>query len=66
MFCMATSICPSIRPSSVSDPPRILVRNLKGGGVHDDNELIEIPLETFDGLMVSMQMKTNMKEMRAT
>ena len=44
---------PSIRPSSVSDPPRILVRNLKGGGVHDDNELIEIPLETFDGLMVS-------------
>ena len=44
---------PSIRPSSVSDPPRILVRNLKGGGIHDDEEIIEIPSETFDGLMIT-------------
>ena len=44
---------PSIRPSSVSDPPRILVRNLRGGGIHDDEEIIEIPSETFDGLMIT-------------
>ncbi len=44
---------PSIRPSNVSDPPRILVRNLKGGGIHDDEEIIEIPSKTFDGLMIT-------------
>ena len=44
---------PSIRPSSVSDPPRILVRNLKGGGIHDDDELIEISEEAFEGLIIT-------------
>ena len=44
---------PSIRPSIVSDPPRVLVRNLKGGGIHDDDELIEIPADTFNGLIIS-------------
>ncbi len=45
---------PSIRPSSVSNPPRVLVRRLKGGGIHDDEELVEIPEEVFDGLSVTL------------
>lgn len=44
---------PSIRPSSVSDPPRVLVRRLLGGGIHDDGEILEIPDEVFDGLLVT-------------
>ena len=44
---------PSMRPTSVSDPPRIMVRLLKGGGIHDDDELIDIPEAVFDGLLVS-------------
>tara|TARA_B100000767_G_scaffold56209_1_gene51748 strand:- start:3842 stop:4795 length:954 start_codon:yes stop_codon:yes gene_type:complete len=44
---------PSIRPTSVSDPPRIMVRLLKGGGIHDDEEIIEIPKSVFDGLLIS-------------
>ena len=45
---------PSIRPSIVSDPPRVLVRRLIGGGIHDDDELIEIPHEVFDGLSTTL------------
>lgn len=45
---------PSIRPSSVSNPPRVLVRRLRGGGIHDDEELLEIPEEVFDGLSVTL------------
>lgn len=44
---------PSIRPTGVSDPPRILVRLLKGGGIHDDDEIIEVPNSVFDGLLIS-------------
>ena len=45
---------PSIRPSIVSNPPRVLVRRLRGGGIHDDEELLEIPEKVFDGLSVTM------------
>ena len=45
---------PSIRPSVVSNPPRVLVRRLIGGGIHDDEELIEIPDEVFDGLSITL------------
>lgn len=34
---------PGLRPSLVRQPPRVLVRRLKGGGIHDDDEIIEIP-----------------------
>ena len=45
---------PSLRPAVVSDPPRVLVRRLVGGGIHDDEELIEIPDEVFDGLSTTL------------
>jgi len=44
---------PGIHANTVSSPPKVLVRLLKGGGVHDDNEVIDIPTETFDGLDVT-------------
>lgn len=44
---------PSIRPTSVSNPPRIMARLLKGDGIHDSDELIEIPESVFDGLLVT-------------
>ncbi|MDP6333959.1 MAG: hypothetical protein QF479_04915 [Candidatus Poseidoniaceae archaeon] len=44
---------PSMRPTSVSDPPRIMARLLKGGGIHDEDEIIEIPESVFEGLLVS-------------
>ena len=44
---------PGIRPNAVSDPPRIMSRLLKGGGIHDGDELIEIPKSVFDGLIIS-------------
>jgi len=44
---------PSIRPASVSNPPRIMVRRLLGTGIHDGDELISIPEEVFDGLLVT-------------
>ena len=44
---------PGIHPSSVSDPPRVIVRMLKGGGIHDEEEIITIPESTFDGLEVT-------------
>ena len=34
---------PSLRPKSASIPPRILLRRLKGDGVHDGNEMKMIP-----------------------
>ena len=45
---------PSLRPSQVSNPPRVLVRRLVGGGIHDDEELLEIPQEVFDGLSTTL------------
>ncbi len=44
---------PSLRPSSVSDPPRVVVRRLIGNGIHDEDELIALPDDVFDGLLVT-------------
>lgn len=44
---------PSVRPSTVSDPPRIMVRRLLGDGIHDGGELESIPEQTFDGLQIT-------------
>ena len=42
---------PSLRPKVVSSPPRVLLRRLKGDGIHDRNEIKAIPedwLSSFD------------------
>jgi len=44
---------PGIHANTVSNPPKVLVRLLKGDGIHDDNEVTYIPTETFDGLDVT-------------
>ena len=41
---------PQLRPKEVSDPPRILVRRLKGNGIHDSEEIIPIPNEILHDL----------------
>jgi hypothetical protein len=44
---------PSLRPSAVSHPPRVVVRRLLGNGAHDGDEVIPIPEATWDGLLVT-------------
>ena len=44
---------PGIHANTVGSPPKVLVRLLKGDGIHDDNEVTDIPTETFDGLDVT-------------
>ncbi len=44
---------PAQRPSSVSQPPRVLVRRLLGNGVHDSDELLAFPDDMLDGLQVT-------------
>lgn len=46
-------LAPLRRPSKVSSPPRVLVRRLKGDGVHDGNELVPLPSDALDGLSVT-------------
>ncbi|MDP6869529.1 MAG: hypothetical protein QGI21_02000 [Candidatus Poseidoniaceae archaeon] len=41
---------PQIKPSTVSDPPKILVRELLGTGIHDENEILSIPDKWLLGL----------------
>ncbi len=43
-------LVPHRRPSAVSSPPRVLIRRLQGGGVHDGDELEAIPDDALDGL----------------
>jgi len=43
-------LSPGIHANKVSNPPKVLVRLLKGDGIHDSNEVTDIPTETFDGL----------------
>ena len=38
-------LVPHRRPSAVSSPPRVLVRRLVGGGVHDGEEIVALPDE---------------------
>ena len=46
-------LAPHRRPSSVSSPPRVLVRRLVGGGVHDRDEIVALPEDALDGLMIT-------------
>ena len=43
---------PRLRPKNVSDPPKILVRKLVGGGIHDAGEIVSIPEKWLEGLEV--------------
>lgn len=47
-------LAPSRRPIEVSSPPRVLVRRLAGGGIHDAGEIIEIPESVWDGLLPTL------------
>jgi len=44
---------PHMRPSSISDPPRIMIRRLQGNGIHDSDEILSIPEDWLDGLDLS-------------
>ena len=46
-------LSPGIHPNKVSEPPKVLVRLLKGGGIHDSNELLAIPDSAYDGLKIT-------------
>ncbi|DAC29868.1 MAG TPA: hypothetical protein D7H81_04045 [Candidatus Poseidoniales archaeon] len=46
-------LSPGIHPNKVSEPPNVLVRLLKGGGIHDSNELLAIPDSAYDGLKIT-------------
>ena len=47
-------LAPQRRPSKVSSPPRILVRRLDGGGVHDDGEIVDLPEDALDGVVTTL------------
>jgi len=44
---------PGLIPREVSNPPKILVRRLKGDGIHDSGEITRIPESFFDGLEIT-------------
>lgn len=44
---------PGIIPNEVSNPPKILVRRLDGTGIHDQDELQEIPESHLEGLDIT-------------
>ena len=46
-------LSPGIHASKVSDPPKVLVRMLKGDGIHDADELSSIPESVLDGLEIT-------------
>tara|TARA_B100001564_G_scaffold237904_1_gene201221 strand:+ start:838 stop:1764 length:927 start_codon:yes stop_codon:yes gene_type:complete len=41
---------PHMRPSSISDPPKIMARRLQGDGIHDSDEILSIPEDWLAGL----------------
>ena len=47
-------LAPQRRPSKVSNPPRVLVRRLVGGGVHDDGEIVALPDDALDGVVTTV------------
>ena len=52
---------PQLRSKEVRNPPSILVRKLDGKGIHDDNEILEIPEKWLDGLDVESADENNFK-----
>ncbi len=47
-------LAPQRRPSKVSNPPRVLVRRLVGGGVHDADEIVTLPEDALDGVVTTV------------
>lgn len=43
---------PTLRPRTVSTPPKVMVRRLVGDGIHDFDEILEIPENWLEGLDV--------------
>ena len=43
---------PHVRPQEVSNPPQVLVRRLLGDGVHDEDEILQIPKDWLEGLSI--------------
>ena len=52
---------PQLRSKEVRDPPSILVRKLEGGGIHDNDEILDIPEKWFEGLDVESADENNFK-----
>jgi len=44
---------PHMRPSTISNPPKVMVRRLLGDGIHDSEEILSIPEDWLDGLELS-------------
>ena len=44
---------PHMRPSSISNPPKVLIRRLLGDGIHDSDEILSIPNDWLEGLDLS-------------
>ena len=44
---------PHMRPSTTSNPPKVMVRRLQGDGIHDSEEILSIPEDWLDGLELS-------------
>ena len=47
-------LAPQRRPSKVSNPPRVLVRRVVGGGVHDEGEIVALPDDALDGVATTV------------
>ncbi len=43
---------PQLRPMEVSNPPKIIVRELIGNGIHDSSEMLPIPQKWLEGLEI--------------
>ena len=41
---------PQLRPVRVQDPPSFVVRRLQGDGIHDSDEVLEIPNQILEGI----------------
>ena len=44
---------PQLRPVQVQDPPSFVVRRLQGDGVHDSDEVLEIPHQILEGIEIT-------------
>ena len=47
-------LAPHRRPTKVSNPPRIIVRRLKGDGIHDGDEIVPLPADALDGVATTL------------
>lgn len=44
---------PQLRPVQVQDPPSFVVRRLQGDGIHDSDEVLEIPNQILEGIDIT-------------